>query len=116
MVNPWVVALASLIGAGFIGFWCSHRRLWWPLLVLGLLLAVIAGQLYFAFRGTGGYHDLSALTAMNATVLPALLGMAVGVAAGERSGAGLIWRGWQGALMVAALAASCAAVIAAMRV
>ncbi|WP_157994845.1 hypothetical protein [Paracoccus tegillarcae] len=113
-MSPWPIALACLLGAIFIAGWCSMRRLWWPYMVLAVLTAVIALQLFYAFRGHAGYHDLSALTAMKATVMPALVGTAIGTLAGERLGTGLNWRSWQGAVALIALAVALGAVVRAL--
>lgn len=111
-----LVTLSCLLGAGLIALICSLRRWWWPLLALLILMAVIAWQLYRAYLGDGSYHDLSALTALHATILPALIGTLTGALAGHHLGAGLLWRNWQAALCLMLLLAITAILIAAWRV
>lgn len=113
MVNPWLIGAICLLGAGFIGFWCSYARTRWPLTILSILMAVIALQLLSAYRGDGTYHDLSAFRAMMATVAPGLLGAAVGIVAGSLLGQGLIWRSWWGLVTVVGFGVAVAAVVSA---
>lgn len=109
----YLIAAASFFGAALIAGWCCHQRMRWPLMVLSSLMAVIALQLYFAFKGDGSFHDLAALRAMRFTVLPALVGTGVGVIAGERFGKGLGWRSWQGVMTGVLLLVGCGAVVGA---
>lgn len=109
-MNPWIIAGLCLAGAGFIAWGSARLRLRWPLLVLALLLAAIALQLLNAAQGQGGFHDLAAIVAQSFTVLPALLGTALGLALATLRGHAPAWRrpsGWLSllALLVAGLAA-----------
>ena len=110
-MNPLLIGALCLTGAGFIAFWCSFSRTWWPLIALAALLAVIAVQLHGAQVGDGIHHDLSAWIAMQATVIPALAGTGIGVVAGEVTGAGLGWKSWQGGLATALLTVAAGAVV-----
>ncbi len=113
-MNPFLIGVISLLCAGFIAGYCTFRRLWWPVIALVVLTAIIALQLYFAYQGDGHYHDLSAFTAMQATVIPALVGTVIGILTGERFGQGVNWRSWQGALTLIALTVALGAVVRAV--
>lgn len=113
-MNPLPIGVLCLLGAGFIAFWCAFSRQWWPLMAIAALLAVIVLQLRSALIADGQHHDLSAWTAMTATVIPALAGVLAGAAAGQRLGQGLTWRSWQGVVTAALLVAAGWAVVAAM--
>ncbi|RNF33052.1 hypothetical protein [Paracoccus methylarcula] len=102
-MNPLLISAACLIGAGAVALGCSALRLRWPLTALSLLLAVIALQLTDAARGRNGVHDLGAWLAMRHTVVPALLGIALGAVIGKSRGWHLRHHGWQGGATVAAL-------------
>lgn len=110
-MNPLLIGAICLLGAGFIAFWCSYARHWWPLMALSALLAVIALQLRGALLGDGVHHDLSAWVAMQATVMPALGGVFLGAIAGQRLGQGLSWRSWQGVVTALLLAVAVGAVV-----
>lgn len=112
-MNAWLIGTVCCLGAGFIAFWCSYRRLWWPLLGLTILTAIIALQLYSAFKGNGTYHDLAALRAMNFTVTPALAATIIGLVVGDRMGPGLNWRSWQGLVTGLAMLVAIGAIVAA---
>ncbi|WP_378942599.1 hypothetical protein [Paracoccus sp. R86501] len=101
-MNPWIIAGFCLVGSGFIGWGSARLKLRWPLMVLALLLMAIAFQLLFAARGRDGFHDLAAIVAQAFTVLPALLGMAVGLAIAHIRRHKVRWR--QGAGLVTAVA------------
>ncbi len=110
-MNPLLIGAICGAGAGFIAFWCSFSRTFWPLMILSVLLAVIALQLRGALVGDGVHHDLSAWIAMQATVIPALGGVTVGLVAGQALGQGLVWKSWQGALATALLTVAAGAVV-----
>ncbi|MFN3273140.1 MAG: hypothetical protein ACK41U_00550 [Paracoccus sp. (in: a-proteobacteria)] len=107
----WLIAGACLLGAGFVAWGCARLRLRWPLLVLSLLLAAIAVQLFLAARGQGGMHDLAALVAQALTVAPALLGVAVGLGLAHLRGHRAGWRSLPGFLSLLALAVAAGAVV-----
>ena len=100
-MNTWIIAALCLAGSGFIAWGSARLKLRWPLAVLALLLMAIAFQLLHAARGRDGFRDLAAIVAQAFTVLPALLGMAVGLAIAHirhhrvrwRRGAGLVAAG-----------------------
>lgn len=102
-MNPWIIAGLCLTGAGFISWGAARLHLRWPLLILSLLLAAIALQLFFAARGQGGFHDLAAIVAQTFTVIPALLGTVTGLALATIRGHHLRWRSRAGALAVLGL-------------
>lgn len=114
-MNPWPIAAICLMGAGFIAFWSAYARIRWVPAVLALLMAVIALQLFAAYRGDGQYHDLSAFRAMMATVLPGLAGTVIGLSLGSWLGAGLLWRTAWGVVTALALLAVAGALLAAWR-
>lgn len=111
-MNPWVIAAACLAGAGLIAGGAAWLRLRWPLLALALLLAAIALQLFRAGQGQGGFHDLAAIVAQSFTVLPALIGMLLGLGVARLRGRSLAWRSGWGALTALAMAASAALIAA----
>ena len=111
-MNPWIIAGLCLIGSGFIGWGGARLKLRWPLMVLALLLMAIAFQLLFAARGRDGFHDLAAIVAQAFTVLPALLGMAVGLAIAHILGHRVQWRKGAGLVTVAAFASALGAAAA----
>lgn len=91
-MNPWLIAGLCLAGAGFIAGCATLLRMRWPLLALSVLLAGIALQLFLAAQGQAGFHDLAAVVAQTFTVLPALLGVVLGVALMRLRGHRLAWR------------------------
>ena len=91
-MNPWIIAGLCLSGAGVIAWGSARLQLRWPLLILAVLLAAIALQLFRAAQGQGGFHDLAAVVAQSFTVLPALLGMVTGLALARIRGHRLAWR------------------------
>ncbi|MFC0200221.1 hypothetical protein [Paracoccus rhizosphaerae] len=103
-MNPWLIAALCLGGAGFIAWGAARLRLRWPLLVLAGLLAAISIQLFLAAQGRDGFHDLAALVAQAFTVLPALGGVALGLALAAFQGRSLSWRNPLGGITIAALA------------
>lgn len=110
-MRVWLIALACLVGAGFIAWGSARLRLRWPLVVLSLLLAAIALQLFLAARGQGGMHDLAALIAQALTVAPALIGTAAGLGVARARGHRADWRGLPGALALLGFAVSAAAAV-----
>jgi hypothetical protein len=72
---------------------------------------VIALQLRAAVIGDGIHHDLSAWVAMQATVIPALVGVVIGGLAGQGTGQGFPWRSWQGVATAGLLAVAAGAVV-----
>lgn len=102
-MQPWLIAAACALGAGFIGFFGATLRLRWPLAALSLLLAAIATQLFLAARGDGTYHDLAAIRATRFTVIPALAGIAAGLIAAFAATRRFPWRSVPGALTLLGL-------------
>ena len=102
-MNPWLIAALCLGGAGLIAWGAARLRLRWPLLVLAGLLAAISLQLFLAARGRDGFHDLAALVAQAFTILPALGGVALGLALAAFQGRRLPWRDPVGCITIAAL-------------
>lgn len=107
-MNPWLISALCAGGAGIIAWGAARLRMRWPLLVLSLLLAAIAGQLYLAARGQGGFHDLAAMTAQMHTVLPALAGVVAGLALAAMRRHPPPWRGRAGVFSAAGLLAAAA--------
>lgn len=103
-MNPWLIAGLCLAGAGVIAWGAARLRLRWPVVVLALLLAAIALQLFRAGQGQGGFHDLAAIVAQTFTVLPALLGMLTGLTIARLRGHRLVWRSVWGAVTALAMA------------
>lgn len=97
-MSPWIIAAACLAGAAFITWGTVRLGLRWPLLALAWLLAAISLQLFFAAQGQGGFHDLAAVVAQTFTVLPALLGLGMGLAIARLRGHRLAWRRAAGVL------------------
>mgnify|MGYP006901855871 CR=1 FL=1 len=91
-MSPWIIAAACLAGAGFIAWGSVRLGLRWPLLALAWLLATIALQLYLAARGREGFHDLAAVVAQSFIVLPALLGLGIGLVLARLGGHRAAWR------------------------
>lgn len=105
-MSPWLIAGLCAAGAALISWGAARLRLLWPCLVLSLLLAAIAGQLLWAARGQGGYRDLAAILAQGFTVLPALAGLALGLAVAALSGHPPAWRSRAGLASGLCLAAA----------
>lgn len=82
-------------------------------MVMSVLMAVISLQLLDAYLGDGRFHDLSAYRAMNATVVPGLVGTIAGLVLARLRGRVLIWRSWRVAVIVLALIVVLGALIAA---
>ncbi|MDP5305548.1 hypothetical protein [Paracoccus spongiarum] len=110
-MQPWLIAAAAALGAGLIAFLSAALRLRWPVAVLSLLLAAIATQLFLAARGNGAYHDLAALRAQMFTTVPALAGIAAGLALAAARGIAPIRRDLPGAAVVLGLLVALAAVV-----
>jgi hypothetical protein len=102
-VNPWLIAALCALGSGVIAWGAMRLRLRWALVMLSVLLAAISLQLFVAARGEEGFHDLAALVAQAFTVVPALAGVAAGMALAAVSGHRPIWRDRVGVLIILAL-------------
>lgn len=111
-MSPWIIAGLCLVGSGFIAWGSARLKLRWPLMVLALLLMAIAFQLLFAARGRDGFHDLAAVVAQAFTVLPSLLGMAVGLAIAHVRRHKVRWRSGPGLVTAAAFASALGAAAA----
>lgn len=101
-MSPWIIAGLCLAGSGFIAWGSARLQLRWPLPALTLLLMAIALQLLFAARGQDGFHDLAAIVAQTFTTVPALLGMATGLAIAHIRKYRVYWRGPAGLITAAA--------------